>query len=220
MATTKTGFSVAAIDDIEQGVVSSGRVRHKVREHFGIEGFGVNAMRAVEAGSQVINEHSESNAVSNGQQELYVVLKGHARFTVDGEEIDAPTGTLVFVEPGVTRGAVAEDQDTTVLIVSGAPGVAYNQTPGFIVAPMFVPYQEGDFAGAAAKLNEVLEEHPGMPLALYNLACCESRLGETDEALEHLAKSIAAEHGFATLARDDDDFDPVRGDARFQELVG
>lgn len=220
MATTKTGFAVATIDDIEQGVVNAGRVRHKVREHFGIEGFGVNAMRAVEAGGQVINEHSESGVVSNGQQELYVVLKGHARFTVDGHEIDAPTGTLVFVDPGITRGAVAEEQDTTVLIVGGAPGVAYNQTPGWIVAPMFGPYQEGDFAGAAAKLREVLEEHPGMPLALYNLACCESRLGETDDALGHLAKAIAGDQGFASLARDDDDFEPVRGDARFQELVG
>ena len=220
MATTQTGFAVATIDDIEQGVVNAGRVRHKVREHFGIEGFGVNAMRAVEAGGQVINEHSESGIVSNGQQELYVVLEGHARFTVDGEEIDAPAGTLVFVEPGVTRAAFAEEKDTTVLIVGGAPGVAYNQTPGWIVAPMFGPYQEGDFAGAAAKLHEVLEEHPGMPLALYNLACCESRLGEADEALEHLAKAVAAEHGFASLARDDDDFESVRGDARFQELVG
>jgi quercetin dioxygenase-like cupin family protein len=121
MATTRTGFAVATIDDIEQGVVNAGRVRHKVREHFGIEGFGVNAMRAVEAGGEVINEHSESGVVSNGQQELYLVLKGHARFTVDGAEIDAPTGTLVFVEPGVKRAAIADEQDTTLLIVGGAP---------------------------------------------------------------------------------------------------
>ena len=220
MATTKTGFAVATIDDIEQGVVSAGRVRHKVREHFGIEGFGVNVMRAVDAGGQVINEHAESGVTSNGQQELYVVLNGHARFTVDGEEIDAPAGTLVYVEPGVKRGAVADEQDTSVLVVGGIPGVAFNRSPGWLVAPMFGPYQEGDFAGAAAKLHEVLSEHPGMPLALYNLACCESRLGETDEALEHLAQAIAGEQGFASLARDDDDFEPVRGDARFQELVG
>src|SRR3954471_2056430 len=147
MATTKTGFAVATIDEIEQGQVASGRVRHKVRDHFGIEGFGVNAMRAGDAGAQVINEHSESGLGANGQQELYVVLKGHARFTVDGEEIDAPAGTLVSVEPGVSRGAVADEQDTTVLIIGGSPGTAYNQTPSFLVGPMFGPYQEDDFAG-------------------------------------------------------------------------
>ena len=220
MATTQTGFAVATIDGIEEGAVSAGRVTHRVRAHFGIEGFGVNAMRAVEAGGQVINEHSEAGLGTNGQEELYVVLTGHARFTVDGDEIDAPEGTLVYVRPGVKRAAVADEQDTTVLVVGGTPGVAYNQTPGWLVAPMFVPYGEGDFAGAAAKVREVLDEHPGLPLALYNLACCESRLGEADEALEHLAKAIAAEQGVAALARDDDDFEPVRGDARFQELVG
>jgi|1186.fasta_scaffold268461_2 quercetin dioxygenase-like cupin family protein len=220
MATTQTGFAVATIDDIEQGAVNAGRVTHRIRSHFGIEGFGVNAMRALEAGAEVINEHSETGLGTNGQEELYVVLSGHARFTVDGEEIDAPAGTLVFVEPAVKRAAVAEAPDTTVLVVGGAPGVAYNQTPGWMVAPMFVPYGEGDFAGAAAKVREVLEEHPGMPLALYNLACCESRIGQTDEALEHLAKAVAAEPGFGTLARDDDDFEALRGDARFQELVG
>lgn len=220
MATTQKQYAVATITDIEQGVATSGRVRHKVRDHFGIEGFGVNAMRATEAGGQVINEHSESGVTSNGQEELYVVLAGHARFTVDGEEIDAPAGTLVYVRPGVLRGAVADEQDTTVLVVGGAPGVAYNQTPGWLVSPMFGPYQEGDFAGAAAKLREVLEEHPGLPLAFYNLACCESRLGEKDEALEHLAAAIDAEPGFVGLARDDDDFAPLREDARFRELVG
>jgi quercetin dioxygenase-like cupin family protein len=220
MATTKTGFGVATIDEIEQGTIANGRVRHKVRDHFAIEGFGVNAMRAVEAGGEIINEHSENTFGTVGQQELYVVLNGHARFTVDGEEIDAPTGTLVFVEPGVSRSAIAHEQDTTVLIVGGAPGTAYNQTPGWFVAPMFGPYQENDFASAAEIVRGVLAEHPGMPLALYNLACCEARLGENDEALEHLAQAIAGEPGFASFSRGDDDFESLRGDARYQELVG
>jgi mannose-6-phosphate isomerase-like protein (cupin superfamily) len=220
MATTKTGFAVATLDGIEQGAVNAGRVRHKVREQFGIEGFGVNVMRALEVGAEVIGEHAESTVGTTGQQELYIVLDGRARFTVGGEEVDAPAGTFVAVEPGVSRKAVAEEQDTTVLIVGGAPGLAYNQTPGWFVAPMFGPYQQNDFASAAAIVRDVLAEHPGMPLALYNLACCESRLGETDEALDHLAQAIAGEPGFGPFARGDDDFEPLRGDARFQELVG
>ena len=149
MATTQTGFAVATIDDIEHGDVNDGRVRHRVRDHFGIEGFGVNAFRAVEAGGQLINEHTELGVASPGQQELYVVLSGKARFTIDGEEVDAPAGTLVYVAPDAKRGAVADEQDTTVLVVGGSPGLAYNQSPGFLVGPMFVPYGEGDYAGAA-----------------------------------------------------------------------
>ncbi len=220
MATTATGFAVASIDDIEQGVVADGRVRHKVREQFGIEGFGVNAFRALEAGASVINEHNELGFAAPGQQELYVVLSGKATFTIDGEEIDAPAGTFVYVGPDAKRGAVADEAETVVLVVGGAPGVAYNESPGFLVGPMFGPYQQDDFAGAKAIVLDVLEEHPGLPLALYNLACCEARLGETDAALDHLAQSIEGERRFAELARDDDDFGSVRDSARFKELAG
>ena len=220
MATTKTGFTVVALEDIEQGDVRDGRVRHKVREQFGIEGFGVNAYRAVEPGATVINEHTEAGVVSNGQQELYLVVSGSARFTIDGEEIDAPAGTLVFVEPGVKRGAVADDEGTTVLVVGGAPGIAYNQSPGFRVGPMFEPYNRGDYAAAADICRGVLAETPGEPLALFNLSCMESLLGETDQALEHLAEAIRTEPGFAELAKTDDDFESMREDPRFKELVG
>jgi hypothetical protein len=220
MATTATGFAVAPIGDIEQGEVRDGRVRHKVREHFGIEAFGVNAYRALEAGAPLINEHNELGVASPGQQELYVVLSGKARFTIDGEEVDAPAGTLIYLEPEAKRGAVADEKDTTVLVIGGLPGMAYNQSPGFLVGPMFGPYGEDDFAGAAAIVRDVLKEHPGLPLGLFNLACCEARLGETDAALEHLAQSIEGEERFKELARDDDDFASIRGEQRFRELVG
>jgi hypothetical protein len=220
MATTQTGFAVASIGDVKHGDVNEGRVRHQVRDHFGIEAFGVNAFRAVEAGAPLINEHNELGVAAPGQQELYVVLSGTARFTIDGEEVEAPAGTLLYLEPEARRGAVADEPDTTVLVVGGSPGLAYNQSPGFLVGPMFGPYGENDFAGAAAIVRGVLEQHPGLPLGLYNLACCEARLGETDAAFEHLAASIEAEERFKEIARDDDDFESIRDEPRFRELVG
>jgi quercetin dioxygenase-like cupin family protein len=220
MATTKTGYTVVALEDVEQGELREGRVRHKVRDQFGIEGFGVNAFRAVEPGAQVINEHAETGVASPGQQELYVVVSGRARFTVDGEEVDAPAGTLVYVEPGVKRAAVADEEGTTVLVVGGAPGIAYNQSPGYRVGPMFEPYNNGDYAAAAEICRGVLADTPGEPLALFNLACMESLLGETDDALEHLGEAIGTEPGCVDLAKTDDDFKTIRDDPRFKELVG
>jgi hypothetical protein len=105
-------------------------------------------------------------------------------------------------------------------VVGGSPGVAYNQTPGYLVGPMFGPYGENDFEGAAEIVRGVLQEHPGLPIGLYNLACCEARLGETDSSLEHLEQAIAGDPGFASLARDDGDFESLRENARFKELVG
>src|SRR4051794_18379375 len=73
-----------------------------VRRRLGISAFGTNAFRGERAGDPVIEEHVESP----GQEELYVVVSGGARMTIDGHEFDAPAGTVVFVErPDVRRGA-------------------------------------------------------------------------------------------------------------------
>ena len=94
-----------------------------VRHHLGITAFGVNAYVARAAGELVIEEHSEGNA---GHEELYVVSSGRATFTVAGEEIDAPAGTLVAVtDPSVVRGAVAREPGTSVLVVGAPRGEPY-----------------------------------------------------------------------------------------------
>jgi len=92
-----------------------------VRHHFGIGAFGVNAWQAREDGGQVIERHDETG----GHEELYVVLDGHARFTVDGEEIDAPAGTFVYVGPESTRSADGVSAGTTVLAIGAQRGVAF-----------------------------------------------------------------------------------------------
>jgi len=53
-------------------------------------------------------------------------MTGHARFTVDGEAIDAPAGTIVFVrDPALLRAARATADDTTILMVGGPAGVPF-----------------------------------------------------------------------------------------------
>src|SRR3954453_12327525 len=99
-----------------------------LRHELGIGAFGVNAWVARGPGDQAIERHDEAPAEggANGHEELYVVVSGAARFTVDGEAFDAPAGTLVFVsDPELTREAVATAPDTTVLVVGAARGVAF-----------------------------------------------------------------------------------------------
>jgi hypothetical protein len=50
---------------------------------------------------------------------------------------------------------------------------------------------------------------------LYNLACAESLLGRTDDALGHLRRSIELQPRFLDAAHTDSDFDPIRADPRF-----
>ena len=93
-----------------------------LRRRLGVAAFGVNAWRAGE-GDAVIEEHDET---TSGHEELYVVVRGSATFTVGGEDVDAPAGTIVFVsDPAARRGAVARAADTLVLTVGAKPGAAY-----------------------------------------------------------------------------------------------
>ena len=97
-----------------------------LRRHFGIQAFGTNAYVAHAAGDPVVEEHSEADDADAGHEELYLVLAGSATFTVEGENGDAPAGTLVFVaDPRATRGAVAHEPGTTVIAFGATPGVAF-----------------------------------------------------------------------------------------------
>jgi hypothetical protein len=99
-----------------------------LRHHLGIGAFGVNAWVAPEAGGQAVERHDEApdEGGTNGHEELYVVLRGHARFTVGDQEIDAPEGTLVFIaDPALVREAIASEPGTTVLAIGAARGVVF-----------------------------------------------------------------------------------------------
>jgi hypothetical protein len=77
-----------------------------VRKALGVSAFGINAYTAANAGDKVIEDHTEQQL---GHGEIYFVVSGHATFTVDGERIDAPAGTLVYLDdPAQRRAAVAE----------------------------------------------------------------------------------------------------------------
>ena len=68
-------------------------------------------------------EHAEGKG---GHEELYVVYSGHARFTIAGEELEAPAGTFVYIaDPLAERNAVAKAADTVVLSLGGWAGKAF-----------------------------------------------------------------------------------------------
>jgi hypothetical protein len=105
-----------------------------VRHYLGIAAFGAGAYVAEGVGDTVVPEHDEAPgdhiATSAGHEELYVVLDGHATFTVGGAQIDAPASTLVFVrDPALTRSAVAREPGTSVLAIGGAPGEPFAVSP-------------------------------------------------------------------------------------------
>jgi hypothetical protein len=98
---------------------------YPLQHHFGLSAFGVNAFGG-DAGIELVAEHDERES---GQEELYVVVRGSARFTLNGEEHDAPAVTVVAVpDPAVTRAAVATERDTIVLALGGRSDSAFATT--------------------------------------------------------------------------------------------
>lgn len=103
---------------------------HPVRIHFGITSFGTNAYVAQADGMPLIGEHSETEESGTRHEELYFVAKGHAVFRIEGEEVDAPEGTFVYVpDPDAMRSALARTAGTTVLCFGGTPGEAFRVSP-------------------------------------------------------------------------------------------
>lgn len=211
-----SGYALAHLEEI--GEQEDGRAPWRpVRHHFGITAFGVNAWTGRDAGDRIINEHDESD---DSTEELYLVLQGRATFELDGERRDAPAGTFVFVRSGVRRTAFAEEPGTTIVVVGGEPGRPYEPSGWELWMPLRSLYEAGDYAGAAARGRELVEAHPEYAALFYNLACCESLAGDTEGALVHLRRAVELSERFRAFAGDDSDFDPIREEPAFRELVG
>ena len=219
MATTETSYRVLSLP--QEGREGDGdRVFIRLRRTLDIGAFGASASYQAKAGEDVVGEHDELGPGADGHEELYVVVQGSATFTLDGEEIEAPQGTVVFVQPATTRKAVATSDETIVLSVGGRRGKAYRLPPGAELYDFFEHYKQEDWEGALAACHVALGKHPGNALILYNIACMQSMLGRGDEALATLGESVEKWPKFKENAQADDDFTSIREDPRFVALIG
>jgi mannose-6-phosphate isomerase-like protein (cupin superfamily) len=214
-------YAIAHLDDLERlPAFGLDGIWRPVRHHFGIEAFGINAYTADVAGQLVIEPHDElPTEVSGaaGHQELYLVLSGSAVFTIDGDSVQAPAGTFVFLgDPAANRGAVASEPSTTVLAIGGVPGEPY-QVSAWEYAFRGLALRGADGSAAFA---EGLVRYPDKPSLYYNLACMHALDGERDAALEALERAVALEPKSREWAARDEDFASLRGDDRFNALVG
>jgi tetratricopeptide (TPR) repeat protein len=134
--------------------------------------------------------------------------------------VDAPTGTFLFVPPGVKRTAFAEEAGTTIVALGGTPGQAYEPDGWELWAPIAPLYREGKYAEAADAARAVVEANPEYPGLLYNLACCESLAGRREDAVKHLRSALERSAQLRRLAVEDSDIEAVRDDPAIKELVG
>jgi hypothetical protein len=204
---------VLRIDELEPIAVAGVNWR-PIRRTLGITGFGINGYSA-DARQQLIEEHDEIGAGAGGHEELYVVLSGYARFTVDGEDIEAPAGTLVFV-PELTsrRAAVAISNATTVLVIGGDGGTIKPSAWEHYFAA-HAALSAGDPKGAYETAAAGLGDHSESGSLHYNLACYAALAADNDQAIVHITRAFELEPKTREWAADDADLDAIRSDPRY-----
>ena len=214
---TDKGYEVAHIDELEELPINKGEfVWRPVRRRFGITAFGTNAYTA-DAGQRVVEEHSESG----GHQELYVVLRGRATFTLDGEEIDAPAGTLVFAQPGTKRGAIAAEDGTAVLGVGAKPGEIFEPSPWEDSFAAGSYADQGQVEKAREIMDAALAARPDDWRAHYNYACLLALNDEPEAAITELQRAYELEpKEVGDYAGRDSDLDSIRDDPRVSAIAG
>jgi hypothetical protein len=213
------GYEILSIDDLDRfpGATDDAPILLPVRRRLGFRPFGVNCWSASAVGSHVIERHFEQDGV----EELYVVLRGRATFTVGEETFDAPAGTLVHVPPRTLREAFAAEEGTVVLAAGAKAGEAWEPAPWEDFHVAFATRRAGDPAAARAAIAEVLARYPDAWQGQYNAACFEALEGETDAAFAHLRRAVhLGPPEVRGYVRDDDDFAGLRADPRWDEYVG
>jgi hypothetical protein len=199
-------YSVTSFSELESFPVGKhGLVWHPIRSRLGIRPFGMNSYTAAEVGSEIVEDHTEE---TYGHEEVYIVVAGHARFTLDSDEVDAPAGTIVHLpDPSVRRSAVAVEPETRVLAVGGKPGEAF-QPSGWelFFRASKLPPQE------ALALVEDNDGYNADTVGYrYNLACFRALAGKRDEAVEAFRQAYELDpERVAEWAPGDSDLDSIR----------
>jgi uncharacterized cupin superfamily protein len=120
-------YAVTTIDALPS-IDDEGVEWRPIQHYFQLTAFGINVYRAAEAGAQVIGDHDE---VPGDHEEIYLVLEGTVRFTVDKESFTLEPGALVVIpDPSVRRGAVAETAGASVLAVGNRRADRFESTWG------------------------------------------------------------------------------------------
>ena len=149
-----------------------------VRRRFGISAFGSNAYSAEKAGQRVIEEHFERD----GHEEMYVVLRGRATFTLGDDELDAGPGHA-RLRPARARGAARSRRRTTRSCSPSArsPASSSSRRRGRTSSPRTRTPSRASSTAARELVQEAIERSPDAWQGYYNSACIEARFGDPDD---------------------------------------
>jgi len=119
-----SGYTVKQIDEMES--IFHGAFKRAAAE-LGVESFG---MQVFDMPPQ-FSEYPEHDHSDDGQEEVYVVLRGAAELEVGGQRWTLDCGRMARVGPGTSRKLYAGPDGARVLAIGAVPGQVYSRPRDF-----------------------------------------------------------------------------------------
>ena len=206
------GYRIAHLDEIPAVPAAGGLEWRGIRNALGVQSFGINAYTSSEAGQDVVEDHDETGVGAGRHEELYIVISGHAQFTV---AVRTWTRPLARWYSSATRRCAATRSPPSRHHGCGAGRHGRRAVPrpgrwewSFRAEPLA---RAGEHAKAREIMEEGLEQYPENPAMLYNAACFTALAGDADDAVEYLRRAFAADPGrVRSWAAADTDLDSLR----------
>jgi mannose-6-phosphate isomerase-like protein (cupin superfamily) len=117
-------YTVKHLDEME--AIYGGAFR-RAGASLGIESFGLQIFD-MPPDYEGYPEHDHEH---DGQEEVYVVLRGAGEFEIDGERVAVDPERVVRVPAGAKRKLIPGPEGIRVLALGGVPGAAYERPEPF-----------------------------------------------------------------------------------------
>jgi mannose-6-phosphate isomerase-like protein (cupin superfamily) len=112
------GYAVKRIDDMEAAYRGAFK---RARAELGVESWGMQVLDF----PPNVDQYPEHDHSENGQEEVYIALRGTGEIEIDGERHTLDPETMVRVGPGVKRKIFTGEESMRLLALGGVPGQAY-----------------------------------------------------------------------------------------------
>ena len=114
-----TDFAVKRIDEME--AIYAGAFK-RARAELGIHSFGLQVIDM----PPETDQYPEHDHAEDGQEEVYLALRGSGEIEIDGERHPLDDETMVRVSSGTTRKLWPGADGLRVLVIGGTPGQTYD----------------------------------------------------------------------------------------------
>jgi mannose-6-phosphate isomerase-like protein (cupin superfamily) len=119
-----SNYTVKRIDDME--AIFHGSFKRAAAE-LGVESFGMQIFDM----PPEFSDYPEHDHADDGQEEVYLVLRGTAELEVDGQRFTLDPGCAARVGPGTSRKLYGGPQGARLLALGAAPGKIYSRPADF-----------------------------------------------------------------------------------------